>query len=160
MAAAAGKRERRRVIFVFFKEEEQRTGFLRCVCCSFFEGSIRYGCPQKPQMNVCVGRFSSPISSISRTWILTTIRSLFASSKEERKQTFSLSFRVRSDLPPRAPFLGAVHIFFRSRYTISKSGAIGEQEAMSPQFDDWTTKTILREGTEAAKHFPHLQKRI
>ena len=37
VAAAAGKRERRRVIFVFFKEEEQRTGFLRCVCCSFFD---------------------------------------------------------------------------------------------------------------------------
>jgi hypothetical protein len=49
-------------------------------------------------------------------------------------------------LPPLAPFLGAVHIFFRSRYSISKSGtAIGYQEAMSPQFDDWTTKTILRE---------------
>lgn len=146
MAAAAGKRERRRVILVFFKEEEQRTGLLRCVSCSLFESSIRHGRPQKPQMIVCVGLFSSPVSSMSHTWILTTIRSLFASLKEERKQTFSLSFRVRSDLPPRAPFLSAVHIFFRSRYSNSKSGAaIGEQEAMSPQFDDWTTKTILRE---------------
>ena len=91
VAAAAGKRERSRVIFVFFKEEEQRTGFLRCVCCSFFEGSIRYGCPQKPQMNVCVGRFSSPISSISRTWILTTIHFLPRKRKRESKRSLFLS---------------------------------------------------------------------
>ena len=91
MAAAAGKRERRRVIFVFFKEEEQRTGFLRCVCCSFFEGSIRYGCPQKPQINVCVGRFSSPFSSISRTWILTTNHFLPRKKKRESKRSLLLS---------------------------------------------------------------------
>lgn len=46
------------------------------------------------------------------------------------------------------------------RYPNSKSGAgIGDQEAISPQFDDWMTKTILRV-KRSKKHFPHYLNRL